>query len=422
MPTNAQFTASNYEADLLNRRSVGETRRMRRRALEEQRNDVESAISLDLQASRLEKQMGMYDDPSAGFSDQIGRAKRARNSFRTLIIAYIFIAIVDFWLATPDVAELLANKAMAMLPQDAAEGTAISVTPAWLRVCVGITLTLGFLAATYGLKKLSDTSDQQEAITALQPGDDLGFSTQQRMIWAKRGLKVAYMCILVGLFSHLYSYDLERARMMEEVRAMQQDEFQWDELGVSLSGGELSTDEASPQTGEIPSDDGDTSSVAALAKPALVIYGLLWILHGILVLLPNPTRDAEPALANFQRIPSEKKADGLREREGQVLRGILLRINESEGDLRDVLIREAQPVAARANEAARRTAMEVPESPRATEPSVSRDPANAATAFDSSGATAAQDSDDIFGTSPDITPSYRRDDEDPYASIFGHPA
>lgn len=420
MPTNPQSSSSVYEADLRDRRGAGEARRFRQRVISEQRNDVESAISLDLQARRLEKQIALYDDPSSGFPGEISRAKRARQTLWTLVIAYVFIGFVDFWLATPDVAETLANKAMAMVPQSAAmEGDVTSVTPVWLRICVGITLTLGFLAATFGLKKLSDPADQREAIAALQPGDDQEFRDLQRMIWAKRGLKVAYMLVLVGLFSHLYSYDLERARMMEEVRSMQQEEFEWTDLGVSLTGGELSTNEAIPSA-TVATSGADSSS--SLAKPALVIYCLLWILHGILVLLPNPTRDVDLGLAGFKRVPAGQKADGLREREGQVLRDILLRINESDDDIREALIREAQPVAARANEAARRAAMEVP-----TNPSVS--PAFAANAQMHQGGNVPNMShdtpgaaDDGFGRHDTTTRFQANDDEDPYSTIFGQPA
>lgn len=413
-----------YQAELLNRRNSQQARRERLSVIGQQRNDVEEAISLDREAARLEEQNARHDDPTTGFSDQVANAKRGRRTLWMKVIAYIFVGIIDFWLATPDVAEALANKAMPMVLQGAVEGISesVSVTPVWLRICVGLTLTLGFLGATMGLTKLSDSTEQREALRALQPGDDLGYQTIRRAIWGKRAIKAGYMLVLVGLFSQLFSYDLERAKVMEEVRSLQQEEFEWTDLGVSLTGSELSTNEATPADHMATSSGAETSSTFALAKPALVVYCLLWICHLVLVCLPGVPRDTDLSLAGFKRAPMGQKSDRLREREGQLLRDILLRINESEEQLRDALIREAQPVAARVNQAARRAAMEVPANSGAN--SVSG--ANGQNSHPEMMPEASNYSPDVadngFGRN-DASSSYEaNDDEDPYSTIFGRPA
>lgn len=413
-----------YQADLLHRRNSQEARRERIGVIGQQRNDVEEAISLDREAARLEEQNARHDDPTTGFRDQVTTAKRGRRTLWTKVIAYLFVGIIDFWLATPDVAESLANKAMPMVLQGALEGMSegISVTPVWLRICVGLTLTLGFLGATMGLTKLSDTTDQREALRALPPGDDLGYQSIRRAIWGKRAIKAGYMLVLVGLFSQLFSYDLERAKVMEEVRSLQQEEFEWTDLGVSLTGSELSTNEATPAVSMVNSVGADTSSTFALAKPALVVYCLLWICHLVLVCLPGVPRDADLSLAGFKRATVGQKADRLRGREGQLLRDILLRINESEDHLRDALIREAQPVAARVNEAARRAAMEVPTNPAPNSAFAANGQNSQPGTMHEGSAYSPDVAANGFGRN-DAPASYQsNDDEDPYSAIFGRPA
>jgi hypothetical protein len=424
MSANTQNMESAYQTDLLHRRNSQEARRERLGVIGQQRNDVEEAISLDREATRLEEQTARHDDPTTGFREQVTAAMRGRRTLWTKVIAYLFVGIIDFWLATPDVAESLANKAMPMVLQGALEGMSegVSVTPVWLRLCVGLTLTLGFLGATMGLTKLSDTADQSETLRALQPGDDLGYQIIRRTIWVKHAIKAGYMLILLGLFFQLFSYDLERAKVMEEVRSLQQEEFEWTDLGVSLTGSELSTNEATPATPIASNSGADTSSTFALAKPALVVYCLLWICHLVLICLPGVPRDVDLSLAGFNRATIGQKADRLRGREGQLLRDILLRINESEDHLRDALIREAQPVAARVNEAARRAAMEVPANPAVDSASAASGQNYQPGTMREGSANSPDFAANGFGQN-DSTSSYQsNDDEDPYSTIFGRPA
>jgi hypothetical protein len=403
-----------YEADLANRRQAEAARNARQEMIREQRRDVEEAIALDHEASGMEGEIQKYDDPSTGFQDQVRKAKLARTMKWTLVVACLFAGNVDFWLATPDLATELANKAMPMVIHAAPEGTP---TPIWLRVVVGLFITGLFLGVTAGVKKLSDPTDQRQALGRLQPGDDHGFRSLRNIIWGKRGIKAAYLLVLVGIFCTLYSYDIQRARIMDELASLATQDAAFANEGTSIKDGKVSTQDSVPASG----GDSSTGEFSfATARPALIIYTLLWLCHLILISLPAIPRDVERSLAGFNPRRVAAKVSELRVREGTLLRDVLLRINEAAPEHRDALIREAQPVAERINVAARRPVMEVQTSQQpASTPeadSVFSDPSrngeDDAAAPSMAGTTPR-------GPTPPPPPSHN---EDPYEAIFGRVA
>jgi hypothetical protein len=91
-----------------------------------------------------------------------------------------------------------------------------------------------------------------------------------------------------------------------------------------------------------------------------VIYVCLWALHALVLILPVDGFGRELEFAHFKRGAVERKVYSMRDRQGLVLRDILERIHSVEGEHRDTLIRETQPIVHLVNRAAGRRAMDVP--------------------------------------------------------------
>ena len=125
-----------------------------------------------------------------------------------------------------------------------------------------------------------------------------------------------------------------------------------------------------------------------------VLYICLWVLHGVVLVLPINGRELE--FAHFKRGVNERRVHTMRENLGRVLRDLLERIHSVEGEPRELLIRETQPIVHLVNKAAGRDAMDTPPPP-ATEPSTaSASPSSMHPSFTRTGVPAAQEPEDAF--------------------------
>ena len=132
------------------------------------------------------------------------------------------------------------------------------------------------------------------------------------------------------------------------------------------------TDEAVGEGSSAADNKIAENTTADLAKAAVVIYCLLWMLHGVLMLAPSIPRSDDVRLRRFDRAKAEAKVIGMREKEGGMLRDIHERIRTVSAEERQDFIREAIPVAAQLNKAVGWPALSVPGG--AAEPTLSEAP------------------------------------------------
>jgi len=92
-------------------------------------------------------------------------------------------------------------------------------------------------------------------------------------------------------------------------------------------------------------------SGAGLAKASAVVFCVLWLLHGILFMLPSDSFGKELEYASFRRAGAETQATTMRDEEVNLLRNIRDRMfSVPEGDQRNQLLRMALPVGLRINQ------------------------------------------------------------------------
>jgi hypothetical protein len=330
------------------------------------RHDVETAISLDNGAGRIERDIRAFDQNENGFQQRVAAD---RTAFWCLVIFLGSVAlyyVVEFF-ASGDIAEWLAHQVAPLFvgAQDATHASAD--TPVWLRrgagfgfvtLMLGVTLLFKFVKSWF-LHHLSQRRNVVEA-------ED--HSTHWRLtsgIWLIQFVTVGYMAAIAALYVWLFGFAQERAAITAAI-ATEQTPIEFPQLGIKLDGGEVETDEAVGKKSQPAANEVKTGGKLSYATG--VVYVCLWLLHGLVLLLPTEGFGHELPLAHFKRGAAGRKVESMREAEGRRLRDILERIHSVEGEEREILIREAQPVAARINEAARRQAMDVPPAPGVTTP------------------------------------------------------
>jgi hypothetical protein len=387
MSTTAQ--ATEYEIDRVNRNRQARAEAAR---LERQQifcKDREEAIQLDSRASQLQSRIAAFDDPQGDLRDQVQSARKWRRWGLFTLFAVALIANADFWLAMPDVSENLANKATSLITRmqgkdgrenaeesatasttlsnnnraegkigvenTEARGTDSLATPVPLRIGIGITIVCIWLSLTLGWKACTDTTELRNSAVTLVPGDDEGNRKIQHSIWLRRAGRVAYMAILAGLFCYLYTFDLQRARAIVEGGQMENSDASmtnWPDFGLGISNGELETNEATPKSSDpvqqaVPVDP--EQAAHNLARPQVLVYTLLGMLHCLLLVIPAGQRPDDVTLARFDRGKAERSASELRQGEESILRGMYTRIYQAPPEEKDALVVEAMPVAKRIN-------------------------------------------------------------------------
>jgi hypothetical protein len=218
--------------------------------------------------------------PSGGPDAGIMLQRRARTAAITVTIMFLFVWQADLWLATPDVAVALANKTMALVDSPLGE------SPVWLRVGIGAMLAMSLISITAFARLYGDDGGDRTALMALSGTDSTESRQLRRSTWAKRGMKISLMVLLGAMFAYLFRFDVERAHLSLDVQELGRETQEW---GLSLADGQSLMVEADP-TAEIVAAPDTGGSALNLAMPSAVAYGLLWLLHGVLLMMPVRSR------------------------------------------------------------------------------------------------------------------------------------
>lgn len=347
MPNNAPSAYELHEAQArAQRQRTAETAKLVR----DHRKDVEEVIKTEAEAVRKEAQVSAYD------SDETFRLRvaddRATKRRLLVFIAAVLLYVCGEFFASGDVAEWLAHQLSPLFNIQTEE------TPVWLRraagfgfvgIMLGVTLLLKFVTIWFVTKF-------QEARAQTQIGQRSHFLKMTLGIWSNYAVKGAYLAAVALLYVWLYGFAQERAALTAAIKAdNQQEEAQVQSL--KFENGAVSYAEPPPA----PVAEGPSPSTGSkLALATAVIYVCLWVLHALVLILPVDGFGRELEFAHFKRGAVERKVHSMRDRQGLLLRDILERIHSVEGEHRDTLIRETQPIVHLVNRAAGRQAMDVP--------------------------------------------------------------
>jgi len=345
---------SAYQADLRISRNQAHAQEQQNQLLNEQRADVETCIPIGRKIVRLKSSITDFDNPSSDFSARVMDAKNSRKILLMTWAIIILIANTDFWLATPDLAEMLAHKCTSMV----GNGNAL-VTPTWLKVLIGLMISIVFIAVTYVFKWVTNVQPEKEAIMNLQAGDHDGYRQHRNSRNRKYFGKFFYMTILATAFYALFQFDMERARQTAELKNLlaAEEEISTSNFSMGLEEESINTDNHDKAP---VSESQDHTFIMAI--PALVIYSTIWLLHGLLMIVPHSGVPQDSHLAKFNRGKAENYTAKLEDEQESRLRSVLFRINENNGELQQALIREALPLGHAINKAAGREVMEVSDS------------------------------------------------------------
>lgn len=381
------------------------------------RSEVEEACRIRSKRAQIEAQRDRFENDPV-YRRRVETARRALKISFFCVGISILIFFADLFLGTPDLAEDLAFPVMSLIPDtllpdaDSVEAGS-AATPNWLRLAIGIILSVVVLALTIAVKIIGDEAPVHNARKRLSAGDTRGWRLTTRQLWTRRAVKVGYLAIMFGAFTWLYTYAQERARVMESLTAGSVEEMDWQNLGFNLlSTGEGEIDESIPAANK-ESGESDTAVSGKLALGAGATYAMLFILHALLLMLPTPNSTIDLPLARFNPHRAEAKAAKMRRQEEGLLRGIVARIQTVRGDdsTRETLIVLSEPVARAVNELYGRTLMPIPETTDAEGANVETIHANP---VDSSFSEPEVNGDETF--------AYDTDEEDPAQAIFGKSA
>lgn len=384
----------------------------RQRLIRRHRRDVERVLSLDRMANRLEGQIRSHDSED-GFRQRVA-FERSAWWLRVIFAASILLYVGGEFFASGDVADWLANQISPLFEIERGQ------TPVWLRRAAGTGFVGLMLTVTLLLKFVTSwfvTKLKQQRAT-VPAGSHLEFWGLTSGIWFNQFAKAAYLAAVAGLYFWLFGFAQQRAAITAAIATEQQQVAQLADAGFEFREGTVQSSAAAEAPKE-PKFEGGSK----LAMATAVIYVCLWALHVLVLLLPVDGFNEPLEFAHFKRGAVERRADALREDEERLCRDILERIHAVEGEERNILIRETQPVAAHVNRAARRQAMDVPQtasSPTGADAAPTAPSANPATAMNTS------NPGDVTGVTPEgdwgINGSGNHDGAPPpdtYDLIFG---
>jgi hypothetical protein len=329
---------STYEVTRNQQRTAARRQRRLVRLVKNFRALVERAISLARAAAPIEQQITAYDQDIDGFPARAAADRSAWWAFLIFVAAVILYVVGEFFVAA-DVAEWLAHP-MAPLFVD---GQGNAETPVWLRRVVGVFFVGLMLGVTLVLKYVTTyrTHRLLERRAQVIADDAVSYRSLTMGIWLNHGARIGYMAAVAGLYIWLFGFAQERAAIMASLAA-EQKTMETLDLGFKIEGGEVqSTGPTSTPTGAAAES---RAAGHKLAYASAVIYVCLWLLHGLVLLLPTEGFGRELPLAHFGRAAAGRQVEALRATEERTLRDILERINRAEGEEREILIREAQPV------------------------------------------------------------------------------
>ncbi len=328
------------------------------RLVHRHRDDVEEAIKIEAEAGRMEERISAFD------TDELFRQRVAddRTTWQRLkvFIAAVLLYIGGEFFASGDVAEWLAHQFSPLFDIQTIE------TPVWLRraagvgfvgIMLGVTLLLKFVTAWF-------VTQFQMAREQTQIGQRSHYWKMTFGIWSNFAIKAAYLAAVALLYVWLYGFAQERAALTAAIQADDQRE-QVQGQPLKFENGTVSSVEPLPapvtEAQQPPAD-------SKLSLATAVLYVCLWALHALVLILPVDGFGRELEFARFKRGAVERKVNSMRDRQGLVLRDILERIHSVEGEHRETLIRETQPIVHLVNKAAGRSAMDAPRNEAGEEP------------------------------------------------------
>lgn len=345
MPTNTQSAYEIHQAESrAQQQRSAETASLVRR----HRADVEEVIRTDGRATRIEAQINTYDADET-VREQVA-ADRSQWRCRVMLLTAVLVYIAGEFFASGDVAAALALQIAPLFDLGA-----IEEPPVWLRRIAGCGFVVIMLFATLGIKYAASVlcaafEATKARAAAGQPwvfwGNTLG-------VWVTHVAKVAYLVAVAFLYLWLYGFAQDRAALNTADKAEEAPA-----AAVKFERGAVVAAEP-PLANNDESKKSDAGSRLGMATG--VLYICLWLIHGVVMVLPVNGRELE--LAHFKRGVSERRVHAMRENQERVLRDILERIHSVEGQQRQILIRETQPIVHLVNRAAGRDAMDVPPPP-----------------------------------------------------------
>jgi len=308
------------------------------------RGMVEHALSLNLKASRIEKQLQDHDTDNDGFRARV-RADRRDWLLLWVFWGTILLYTVLEFMTSGDIAEMLACQMAPHFGIDPATGG----MPIWLRRSAGVGFVAGMLLATLLVKLISGwfLDSFKTARAALMPGEDRRYRGLTCGIWGIYLSKVAYVAAVAGLYVWLFGFAQQRAAFMADLAAEQKQTAEWTDLGVKIEGGVVETDEAVPAKSSAATE---TETVARLAGATGVFYAVIVLLHACVLLLPIPDPSRELELAHFKKGVADKQAVALRAEERQTLREIYEHVRIAPEQYRSDLVEATEPVHAAINQ------------------------------------------------------------------------
>ncbi len=308
------------------------------------RSMVEHALSLNLKATRIEKQVQDHDTDNEGFRASV-RADR-----RDWLLLWVFWGTILLYTAlefmtSGDIAEMLACQMAPHFGIDPATGA----MPIWLRRAAGVGFVLGMLSVTLLVKLITSglLNSLKSARAALVPGEEGRHSSLTCGIWGIYLSKVAYVAAVAGLYVWLFGFAQQRAAFMADLAAEQKQTAEWTDLGVKIEGGVVETDEAMPAKSSTATA---TETVARLAGATGVFYAVIVLLHACVLLLPANGFTRELELAHFKKGAAEREAVALRAEEHRTLREIYEHVRIAPEQYRSDLVEATEPVHAAINQ------------------------------------------------------------------------
>jgi hypothetical protein len=385
---------SAYERDRQQRQDARRQRQQRDRLSHSNRADIEEALDLDKQASRLERNVQAYDDDVNGFRQRAIDERRQWWNWIFFCAAVAIGAIGDFFVSA-DVTEWLAHSIVPLFYTDT-----VDVTPVWLRIGTGIGFVILMLGVTLLLKYVTFwfLANLRERRNHVVVGDDATYRALTWQIWVCQGAKIGYMLLLGIFYFWLYGFALERAALMASIDAASQIMSLDTGYSIALDGElELATPSAVAQE--------NTTATSQLASSYAVLYGCIWLLHGLILVLPTDGFGRELALSGFRREAAEQQVNTMQEQRDRLLRTIVERIRDTPADTpeRDILVRQIFPIRELLNQAAGIEVFPAPEQP--------------ATTYDAP----TRDDDDLFADDTEATANVAEDPQDVYGVVFGDP-
>ena len=316
------------------------------------RADVEEVIRREGRATRMEAQISAYD-ADENFREQVA-ADRSQWRCRVMLLAAVFVYIIGEFFASGDVAATLAVQIAPLFNLGA-----IEEPPVWLRRLAGCGFVVIMLFATLGIKYAASVLGAafETAKARATVGQSWVFWSNSIGVWVTHLAKVAYLVAVSFLYLWLYGFAQDRAALHATDKAEEAPAapIKYERGAVVEPQPPVADgDKAERSGGE--SKKSDPGSRLGMATG--VLYICLWLIHGVVIVLPVNGRELE--FAHFKRGASEQRVHAMRENQGRLLRDILERIHSVEGENRDVLIRETQPIAHLVNKAAGRSTMDVP--------------------------------------------------------------